>query len=85
MFTTCWPHNLLPAASRAVRGLQRRLASSHSGVYTQTKLSAAQHQNPRRYKFTLVPVETFNGSPVKNLQSLAHKVDTCADDYLRWD
>lgn len=36
------------------------------------------------YKFTIVPVKTFNGQPVKNLESLAYAVDSCRHEYLKF-
>lgn len=33
----------------------------------------------------LIQVLAFNGKPVKNLKSLADMVESCEDDYLRFD
>eukprot|EP00878_Enallax_costatus_P010858 GHUV01011338.1.p1 GENE.GHUV01011338.1~~GHUV01011338.1.p1 ORF type:complete len:433 (+),score=89.77 GHUV01011338.1:1260-2558(+) len=42
------------------------------------------HEINHGYKYSVLPIETFNGSPVHNLAHLAAMVDACADPYLNF-
>lgn len=41
--------------------------------------------NPSSSSFSYVKVLAFNGKPVKNLKSLASMVESCNDEYLKFD
>jgi hypothetical protein len=42
------------------------------------------HEINHGYKLAMLPVETFNSTPVQNLAHLAHLVDTSDDPYLNF-
>lgn len=42
------------------------------------------HEINHGYKYSVLPIETFNGAPTHNLAHLAAMVDECTDPYLNF-
>lgn len=42
------------------------------------------HEINHGYKYSVLPIETFNSIPVQNLAHLAAMVDDCSDPYLNF-
>lgn len=47
-------------------------------------MQVLSHEINHGYKYGVVPIETFNGTPVHNLAHLASMVDACTDPYLNF-
>lgn len=47
-------------------------------------LQVLSHEINQGYKYSVLPLETFNGTPVHNLAHLAAMVDACSTPYLNF-